>query len=161
MNDRDSRRISVYDLAGLRIHPNGYRVHQTKDNLNLAKSRQNVLTSRGWIADDAGGSITAPKFRDGVRLPSCDTGEAEDFDSQETVNEDKDLNIGDEDTGSGKRKGTMEYNTIRPAKRRKFFQDDSYITGHSRMTESSSAKLELPSQVSMRPLPHTPFLIYC
>jgi hypothetical protein len=90
-----------------------------------------------------------PKFRNEVRLPSSDIGEAEVFNVPEAMDEDKETDIGDGGTGSGKRKGSRKYNNTRPVKRRRFFQDDSYISGHSRTTEGSSAELEIPSQVSM------------
>lgn len=146
----DNRRTSVYDLTGLRVHPNGYRVHQTQNNLSLGKYGRNVQGSRGWIADDAGGSIAIPKYRSGRPTPSSEAGEAEYIQMEETgtSREDGEAESEAEESGSAKGKRRKKQNNMAPIKRRKFFQDDSYISGLSQVAGSSGAGLEIPSQVS-------------
>jgi len=143
----NNRRTSIYDLTGLRVHPDGLRVHQTQENLRLGKQQRyyNTQDFRGWIANGAGGSVMTPKYRkcsqtsspDAENLESlveaaCVSGES----SRETVSSTK-----------GKRKDMS--NTRRALKRKKFVQDDSYIF---RMPKMSSGTPRLPSQVSHRNL---------
>ncbi|KAF7776602.1 hypothetical protein Agabi119p4_4995 [Agaricus bisporus var. burnettii] len=89
-----------------------------------------------------------PKYRGELRSPSSDIGEAAAFNELEVMDEDKEAEVGDEDSASGKRKRmrSRKYNNMGPIKRRRFFQDDSYISARSRMPESSRAELEIPSQ---------------
>lgn len=145
----DSRRISVYDLTGLRVHPDGLRVHQTQENLRLGTHRRyNAQVPRGWIANDAGGSVITPKYRKHPQMPSSqDTGDSESLvkagcepgqSSEEMVSSTK-----------GKRKDTS--NIRKTLKRKKFAEDDSYISS-SRMHKNSSGISQLPSQVSHRNL---------
>ncbi|KAF9449039.1 hypothetical protein P691DRAFT_774949 [Macrolepiota fuliginosa MF-IS2] len=140
--DRDSRRISVYDLTGLRVHPNGYRVHQTERNLELGKHSHNIQDSRGWVANDAGGSISVPKYRNGGHAPSSD---AEYIDAEQAENDQNEQE--DEDEEDSMRKGKRKkQNNMGPIKRRKFMENDSYITVLSQMSETVGKDLEMPSQ---------------
>lgn len=153
--DADSRRITVYDLTGLRVHPNGYRVHQTRVNQELGKYPCNIQDSRGWVADDAGGFISVPKYRSEKKAPSFDAEyiEAEQEDRPEDEQEDE-----EEVLGKGKRK--KKQSNMGPAKKRKFMQDDSYISALSRTSEGSSKGLEMPSQVRFATTNFPRFIYY-
>lgn len=59
------RRTTVYDLADLRLHPDGSRVQQSSESNLRAGARHSASTvqdSRGnWVASDAGGSARVVK----------------------------------------------------------------------------------------------------
>jgi len=145
----NNRRTSIYDLTGLRVHPDGLRVHQTQGNLRLGTQQRyyNTQDFRGWIANGAGGSVITPKYRKYSQTSSPD---AENLES-----------LVEAECGSGESSGEIVSltkgrredmsNTRRVLRRMKFAEDDSYI---SQKPEMSSGIPRLPSQVSHRNLVH-------
>jgi len=142
----NNRRTSIYDLTGLRVHPDGLRVHQTQGNLRLGPQQYyNSQNFRGWIANGAGGSVITPKYRKYSQTSSPD---AENLES-----------LVEAECGSGESSGEIVSlakeeredmsNTRRALRRKKFAEDDSYI---SQNPEMSSGIPRLPSQVSHRNL---------
>jgi hypothetical protein len=145
--DGDDRRISVYDLTGLRIHPDGYRVHQAERNSELGKYPRNIQSARGWVADDAGGSVRIPKYR---RQKSTVSPESEYIEAKqdEERKEDQEDELDPEIVSSGgKRK--KKQNNMGPIKRSRFMKDDSYLSSHSPPGHGSINNLGMPSQVRL------------
>jgi len=143
----DNRRTSIYDLTGLRVHPDGFRVHQTQRNLRLGTQQRyyNSQDFRGWIANGAGGSVITPKYRRNSQTASSDAEDLESLVEAECSSGESSEKI--VSSAKGKRKDTS--NTRRALKRKKFAEDDSYI---SQMPETSSGTPRLPSQVRRRNL---------
>jgi hypothetical protein len=140
----DSRRNSVYDFSGLRVHPDGYRVHQSDRNLGLTGHRRhNIQDFRGWIADDAGGSVIAPRYRSRKRAPSSEAEyiEAQAVQGHEASTEEARPSEEPQATGKRKKRRKLQRSI-------KFAEDDSYISSLSLPTEETSNGPLTPSQVS-------------
>lgn len=142
--DGEDRRVSVYDLTGLRIHPDGYRVHQTERNSELGRYPRNIHSARGWVADDAGGSIGVPKYR---RQKSAVPSESEYIEAKQDEEGEEDEPDPEIASSGGKRK--KKPNNIGPIKRRRFVEDDSYLSSRSSPGYASLNDLGMPSQVRL------------
>lgn len=114
-----SRLSTVFDLSGLRLHTDGSLVVQTSKNSNLRFSKRTVQDTRGsWIAKDAGGLASVPRYRKVASRE--DEGEDE-------IEEGEDEMDVDEDTRSERGKRDVHFKTSRARKRRKFATDEEYI----------------------------------
>ncbi|KAF5364194.1 hypothetical protein D9756_000100 [Leucocoprinus leucothites] len=149
----DSRRTSVYDLTGLRVHPDGSRVHQTQRNLRFGTYRRHDTQDfRGWIAEDAGGSIIVPRYK---RVPTTDPEnyEAQVADENERGDVGEELVQGEE---VPEVKGKRKYPSYiqRAIKRKKFAEDDNYISSLPRASETLDSIPQIPSQDLLKNIHH-------
>lgn len=150
------RRSTVYDLASLRLHPDGSRVQQSSRNLRPQTSRQTTRDSRGnWIARDAAGSGTIQKRRRAAA--SSEDGELD------GSGEEIDANAMRKDKGKQKEENTEsdghEDNSEaskprggnRAAKRLKFSHDLGFLE----TPVETPAKHSVPEHLSPHPKPST------
>jgi len=111
MSYSSRRRSSAYDFASLRLHPDGTRVSQSSStNRNPRNSRLTLQDSRGnWIARDAAGLTTVPKYRRVRQLA-------------------QDEEQGSSSSSGKKRKANGKKPDPRAVKRRKFYDDFEFLT---------------------------------
>ncbi|KAG5651259.1 hypothetical protein H0H81_009303 [Sphagnurus paluster] len=138
------RRSTVYDLASLRLHPDGTRVQQsTSANLRMRHVASAQDARGNWFARDAAGSAKVAKYR---RVRDDKDGEGEAGDSG------KDTEL--QTTAKGNRKEKEKEKTskrtgkklkARPAKRQKFLHDFDFLAPETNVPSSSSSEQPLPS----------------
>ncbi|TEB32266.1 hypothetical protein FA13DRAFT_1813597 [Coprinellus micaceus] len=158
-----NRRISVYDVTGLRVHPDGRRVDRTA---NKPRSRYwapgATQDDQGnWIAVDAAGSFHVPRYTKRKR-PGTENEEEQEEDAFEGLDEDESddgyrkettpTRGGKEgDKGKGKMKERVGKDKG-PQYRQRFKEDESYLgAGQSR---SESVPPDIPSQELLKAIHH-------
>jgi len=117
------RRNTVHDLAALRLHPDGSRVHVIdRQSKYIAKDPRGNL-----IAVDAGGSGTVKKRRR-VQDPNDEEQETIDIDGVVSASEQHDPHS--DDTSKHKGKGKRKVKAVkdpRAKKRQTFYEDFSFV----------------------------------
>ncbi|KAJ3877767.1 hypothetical protein F5051DRAFT_353111 [Lentinula edodes] len=139
-----SRLSTVFDLSGLRLHTDGSLVQQTTKNTNLRSSRRTVRDTHGnWMAKDAGGSTSVPKYR--KVLPIQREGEGKGNIAEENLD------------NAAPRVDFLEQQptlkTSRARKRRKFATDEEYLAPVVSLHGSSALKTDSES-ISQPQLEH-------
>ncbi|KAJ3574680.1 hypothetical protein NP233_g1605 [Leucocoprinus birnbaumii] len=151
--EEDHRRVTVYDLTGLRVHPDGSRVHQTQQNLRFGiHRRQNTRDFRGWIAEDAGGAIIAPKYRASRKAQSSPEVETISVQARDTSGTGDSVDEGGSSPTPGK--PNHKSNIRRALKRKEFAEDDSYISLLARTSEISDNAPKMPSPDLLKNIHH-------
>ncbi|KAJ3719192.1 hypothetical protein EV361DRAFT_901245 [Lentinula raphanica] len=120
-----SRLSTVFDLSGLRLHTDGTLVPQSTKNHDLRLSKRTVRDAHGnWMAKDAGGLASVPKYRKVLPIPRENEfeGQEEDLDTALSINNDRNK----EGTSHSR-----EFKTSRARKRRKFATDEEYLAPSS------------------------------
>ncbi|KAJ4478951.1 hypothetical protein J3R30DRAFT_2694213 [Lentinula aciculospora] len=114
-----SRLSTVFDFSGLRLHADGSLVLQNTKNTDLRLSKRTVRDIHGdWIAKDAGGLASVPKYRKVLPVLREDKGEG-------SIEED-DLDTAGT-TGADAFQQQSNLKTSRARKRRKFTTDEEYL----------------------------------
>lgn len=163
-----NRRISVYDVTGLRVHPDGRRVDPTANNPRSRYWAPGATQDDqgNWIAVDAAGSFHVPRYTKRKRPGAENEEEQEEEDFEGLDEEDSDdahrkgtipPNGGKEgDKGKGKTKERAGKDRG-PQYRKRFKEDESYLgAGRSR---SGSVPPDMPSQVRHLYILHHSLLI--
>ncbi|KAF9068147.1 hypothetical protein BDP27DRAFT_1448606 [Rhodocollybia butyracea] len=145
-----SRLGTVFDYSGLRLHDDGSVVLQTPKNLTLRATRRTVRDAHGnWMAKDAGGLISVPKYRRvavGNKAGDKEEEEAEYEEKSEEEGEEEEM----EPAKTNKR---TKFKTSRARKRVKFTTDEEYLAA-SKTTDNNT---ELHPE-SLLPLPSSDLL---
>jgi len=140
----EPRRSTVYDYSELRLHPDGTRVYQKPTNLRPAIAKVSVQNARStWIARDAGGPGSVPKFRKkrGKVESTENEPEGEKF-------KDADRQSSGDDGGpeSLNLKRKPKRTDHRKAKKQKFIADYEYLNASTMASTSSAFDLDEPQE---------------
>ncbi|KAG7095650.1 hypothetical protein E1B28_006372 [Marasmius oreades] len=139
------RQSTIYDLTGLRLHPDGTRVLQTENNRRLRVAKQSARDIQGnWIASDAGGSGRVTRYRT-FRQKGKERAE-----SGDTENPGENEQQSEEDEEPVK-----DYRAI---KRRKFEHDHDFISPSSIHQYTAKALPEEGNESPVVPLPSSDLL---
>jgi hypothetical protein len=156
------RRNTIWDLADLRIRPDGTRIAQDLiDGTRPANSRtlregsSVVMTSRGWVANAAGGSLPgARKRRIREKTVADDDNDGETFDVDN-------IGAGESSKAGQKRKAR---GTGRTAQRRRRLEEDlSFLTNEPAPRiplNMDGTPFAYPTPPAVRPLPDSVGYLY-
>ncbi|KAF8878588.1 hypothetical protein CPB84DRAFT_1688279 [Gymnopilus junonius] len=140
------RLSTVYDFSDLRLHSDGTRVYQKSTNLRPDLVKVTTRNSRfNWIAKEAGGSASVPRFRKKPKISKEreEDGEVDvDLPSQEdesTGGSQESSEEGDDVRKNGKKRKPKRIDTRKP-KRLKFAKDYGYLDSESHRPAESAGE---------------------
>ncbi|KAJ3852719.1 hypothetical protein EV368DRAFT_82250 [Lentinula lateritia] len=139
-----SRLSTVFDLSSLRLHTDGSLVQQTTKNTNLRSSKRTVRDMHGnWMAKDAGGLTSVPKYRKVLPIEREDEGKGS-------------ITEGHLDNAAPRVNFLEQQPTLktsRARKRRKFATDEEYLAPMLPLHGSSALKHD-PESILQPQLEH-------